>query len=155
MVINTVTEASGLIIGSLFWVVCKANSSKAGSGSIDVSRAMRNLVIMLFGELVISDTVVAYLSYKFASRYVISIAHEWEGFKATQRRALSGLIVLVSLMSIKVFISIPQMLCLTSLMPDEENWALTQCPPIDDELRNMTNLVRVDDVFLTEWGDIT
>ena len=51
MIINTITEASGLIVGSLFWICCNANPSAAGGGGIHLSQAMVNFVIMLFGEV--------------------------------------------------------------------------------------------------------
>ncbi|GMI25269.1 hypothetical protein TrCOL_g6809 [Triparma columacea] len=67
MIINTITEASGLVVGSLFWICLNANPSTPGGGGIELSQAMINLVIMLFGELVLSDSVVAYVSHKFSS----------------------------------------------------------------------------------------
>ena len=154
MIINTITEASGLIVGSLFWICCNANPSTAGGGGIDMSQAFVNLIIMLFGELVLSDSVVAYISYKFSSRYITSIAHEWEGFRETQRPAIKGLIAIIALISSFVIMFIPTSLCLSSLMPNEEEWALTQCLPLWG-VRNITNLLSVDDMYLTEWGDIT
>ncbi|GMI04561.1 hypothetical protein TrRE_jg7786, partial [Triparma retinervis] len=39
MIMNTITEASGLIVGSLFWICCHANPSTAGGGGIDMSQA--------------------------------------------------------------------------------------------------------------------
>ncbi|GMH62375.1 hypothetical protein TrRE_jg9727 [Triparma retinervis] len=151
MIMSTITEASGLIIGSLFWIGCNANPSNAGAGGPQVSQALINLCIMLFGELVLSDTIIAYLSHKFESRYVISIAHEWEGFRETQRRAIVGLVLIVTIISSSMILIIPPNLCLTSLMSAEEDWALTACPDIT---RNITNLLRVDAMFLTEWGGL-
>jgi hypothetical protein len=106
-------------------------------------------------QLVLSDCVVAYVSHKFASRYVVSIAHEWEGFKETKKGAIVGMIALVTFTSLATIIKIPDSLCLTSQMPNEGDWALTQCPDISEGTRNITNLLRVDDMFLTEWGEIT
>ena len=154
VIVNTITEASGLVVASLFWIGCNANPSTAGGGSIDMSQALTNFVIMLFGELVLSDSAVAYISHKFASRYMISIAHEWEGFRETQRSAILGLIIIVSLISSSLILSIPNKLCLTSDMSAEEDWALTACPVLNRKLRNVTNLLRVDDMFLTEGGDL-
>ena len=161
MIINTITEASGLVVGSLFWICCNANPSTPGGGGIELSQAMINLVIMLFGELVLSDSIVAYVSYKFSSRYVISIAHEWEDFWETRRRAIISLVAILSFLSSGLILKISDRFCLTSIMPHEEDWTLTQCIDLTDELRgNIRNLVRVDDMFLTEdgaidspWGD--
>ena len=150
MIINTITEASGLVVASLFWIGCNANPSQADGDSIEVSQAMINLAIMLFGELVISDSAVAYISHKFESRYIISIAHEWEGLRDTQRRAVKGIVVIVCLISSGVIMQIPNTLCLTSDMPAEEDWALTQCPEVEN--RTTTNVMRVDDMYKTPWG---
>ena len=153
MISNTITEASGLIVGSLFWICCNANPKTAGGGGIPLSQAIINFVIMLFGELVLSDSVVAYMSHKFKERYVIDIAHEWAGFRETQKSAILGLIAIVSLISSAVIMQIPEQFCLTSIMPNEEDWTLTLCPSFWSG-RNITNLIRVDDMYLTEWGDI-
>jgi hypothetical protein len=161
MIINTITEASGLVVGSLFWICCNAKPSTPGGGGIELSQAMINLVIMLFGELVLSDSVVAYVSYKLSSRYVISIAHEWEDFWEKRRQAIIGLVAILSFLSCGLILKISDRFCLTSIMPHEEDWTLTQCIDLTDELRgNIRNLVRVDDMFLTEdgaidspWGD--
>ncbi|GMH65263.1 hypothetical protein TrRE_jg4853 [Triparma retinervis] len=155
MIMTTITEASGLVVGSLFWICCNANPSSSGGESLDVSQAMLNFVIMLFGELVLSDSVVAYLSHKFESRYVISIAHEWEEFRQRQGKAIMGIIVIISFISSTAIMQIPNQLCLTSHMSHEEDWALTQCP----RLCNETILLRVEDMFLTEeweeWAPLT
>ena len=155
MIINTITEASGLVVGSLFWICCNANPSTPGGGGIELSQAMINLVIMLFGELVLSDSVVAYVSHKFSSRYVISIAQEWEGFWETRRRAVIGLVAILSFISGAIVLQILRRFCLTSIMPREEDWTLTQCMDLTWEVRNIRNLVRVDDMFLTEDGVLT
>ena len=128
MIMNTITEASGLIVGSLFWICSNANPSASGGKGLDVSQAILNFFVMLFGELVLSDSVVAYISHKFESRYVISLAHEWEDFRETQRTAKMGLIVIISMISSVAIMQIPNRLCLTSHMSNEEDWTLSQCP---------------------------
>jgi hypothetical protein len=106
---------------------------------------------MIFGELVLSDSVVAYISHKFSTRYIVSLAHEWEEFRATQGRAKLGMIFIGSIISSTVILTIPPRLCLTSSVQNEDDWTLTQCPDMTWEIRgNTTNLLRIDDMFLNE-----
>lgn len=125
MIMNTITEASGLVVGSLFWICCKANPSTSDGRSLNLSQALSNFAIMLFGELILSDFIVAYTSHFFSSRYIISIANEWEHFRETQNFTKNSFIVIMSLISSAVILQIPMNLCVTG---STKEWALTQCP---------------------------
>ena len=84
MTMLTITEAASLLISSSFWPVMNANPQEPGSPSIPVSQTLKSLAIMLVGELVVTDGVVAYISNKSKKRYVVNLAVGWLDLSATR-----------------------------------------------------------------------
>ena len=85
MFMLTITEASGLLSSSIFWLLMSANPNEPGSPSIPARQTITNLFIMLFGEFVITDGAIAYASHKFRGRYIVDLAVEWEETRAKRK----------------------------------------------------------------------
>ena len=105
---------------------------------------------MLFGELVVSDGLTAWLSYRFPTRYKNSIALQWQVYKRNRNWSIVSIIVGVALISSAMIMQIPKSLCLTSNVSNEKEWALTQCP--ERVNRTISDWIRVDDMYYTDWG---
>ena len=148
MFMLTISEATSLLVSSLFWLLMDANPNVPGSPKIPVSQTLKTLVIMLIGELFVTDGIVAYVSNKFEDRYVVDLASAWKDLRTNRKHLLWLLTLLVSLLGYLVIFVIPRNLCYTSNLHDEANWALTSCP---DFPKNITEMARVSAEYQLEW----
>ena len=148
MVMISITEAAGLLNSSIFWLLMSANPNEPGSPPVPVRQTLINLAIMLFGELIVTDGAIAYVSHTFRDRYVLNLAASWEQIRSKQQRLLWVLVALTSMVATFVLIDFPQYLCFTSPIEDESTWALTSCPEIP---RNISDVGRVSMQYQEHW----
>ena len=148
MLMLTITEATGLLTSSFFWLLMKANPNEAGSPAIPDAQTMTSLGIMLFGEIIVTDGAIAYASNKFQGRYVVNLASAWTELTEDGANIIWFLVALVSLMSAFVILNLPTNMCFTSLVLDEENWTLTACPGVPMDIGEMT---RVSASYQPAW----
>jgi len=136
------TEGSAIWVSTLYYLVMNVSPGAPGSRAITVQQSIINLAIMLFGELIVTDSLVAYFARNF-SRYVNDPAREWAGFRK-RRRLVFGINATISLVSIFVVAAQPAFMCYTIWVGEEDaDWVITTCP---SPPKNITELVRA-------WGE--
>ena len=147
MIILTITEAMSLLVSSTFWLLMNANPGNPGSAAIPVSQTLFNFGVMAFGEFIVTDGAIAYVSNKFKKRYCVDLGVAWKEFLDKRRSALmTGLVMCWCFCSVPV-LNFPTHMCYTSPANDESNFALTSCPkPV-----NITEMTRVSSQYQDEW----
>ena len=90
-----------------------ANPSEPGSPKIPVSQTLSTLVIMLVGELAVTDGFIAYVSNKFKKRYIVDLAAPWKDIW-TKRRLLWAFAAIIALCSVPIISNLPTNMCYTS-----------------------------------------
>ena len=133
------SEASALLCSSSFWLLMDANPSEPGSPMIPASQTLKTLAIMLAGELVVTDSAVAYASNKFKKRYIVDVAAAWNDIW-TKRRLLWSFVATMTLTATCITTKLPLNMRYTSRADDEPNLALTSCPTPPT---NVTQITRV------------
>ncbi|GMH72124.1 hypothetical protein TrRE_jg12783 [Triparma retinervis] len=147
MIVLTISEAAALIVSSTFWLVMNANPGEPGSEGIPIEQTLLNFGVMLFGELVLTDGIVAYASHKFKNRYCVNLAVAWRACAERRKYLLVGAMVMYWCFSLVTVQNIPTHMCYTSPANDESNFALTSCPkPV-----NITEMTRVSAQYQDEW----
>ena len=148
MIMLTISEASGLLVSSAFWLLMEANPSEPGSSKIPVAQTLKTLAIMLVGELVVTDGIIAYVSNKFKKRYIVDLAVAWHDLVTNRKKLIWAFVAIISMASFTILISLPLNMCFTSLADDESNFALTSCPDVP---KNITEMSRVSLGYQEEW----
>ena len=148
MIMMTISEAAGLLASSAFWLVMDANPSSPGSPKIPVAQTLKTLAVMLIGELMVTDGIVAYVSNKFKKRYIVDLAAAWHDHVTNRKALLLAFVAMVSMASVTSVINLPTNMCYTSMAYDEPNVALTSCPSIP---KNITEMSRVSLGYREEW----
>ena len=148
MIMITIAEAAGLLASSFFWLVMDANPSEPGSPKIPTAQILKTLAIMLVGELVVTDGIIAYVSNKFKKRYIVDLAAAWQDLRTNRKKLIWTFVAIVSMMSIPVINTLPGNMCYTSPVDDEANWAVTSCPDVP---KNITEMSRVSLEYQAEW----
>ena len=106
------------------------------------------LAIMVIGELVVTDGIVAYVSNKFKTRFFVDLAAAWRDLRSKRKGLLWVIVALMSLSSSSTIANLPTNMCYTSPMEHEANWALTSCPM---PKTNVTDMQRVSLLYQEEW----
>ena len=70
LVVMSFTEANSIVVTSLYYILMNVSTGSPGSGAIPLWPNLANLCIMLIGELVVIDGVIAYCARNF-SRFTI------------------------------------------------------------------------------------
>ena len=148
MIMITISEAAGLLASSAFWLLMDANPSEPGSPKIPVAQTLKTLAIMLVGELVVTDGIIAYVSNKFKKRYIVDLAAAWHDLVTNRKKLIWAFVAIVSMVIIPVAINLPTNMCFTSLADNEANFALTSCPAVP---KNITEMSRVSLGYQEEW----
>ena len=78
MLMLGLSEGFSIIIATASNVANRVNYGPAGSPKVLHSQNAINLVVMLIGELVVTEGLIANLSKKWSKRYIIDIAEEWD-----------------------------------------------------------------------------
>ena len=112
-----------------------------------------NFAIMLFGELVVSDGIVAWLARTFKKRYVIDPSLEWSRMKTRAQGFLSVAVVFLSVSSCTMMpLFFWNQGCITAYMGEEEEWSITSCPAVPT---NITQMLKVGESWRDEWLAVT
>jgi len=80
----TLAECASLFCSSLFWLVNTASPGPPGSAAVAKSRTVINFLVMLFGELFVTDGLLAVFSH-YSTRYRVDVGYEWEALKKNKR----------------------------------------------------------------------
>lgn len=104
-----------------------------------------NFIIMLFGELVVTDSLIGWMARRFTSRYVIDPTIEWQRMKKRGTGFLKIAVFVVAIYfpswcATTIWING----CVTAPVGNEEEWAVTSCPAVP---LNITEMSRVGDSF--------
>ncbi|GMH73222.1 hypothetical protein TrST_g7039 [Triparma strigata] len=142
------SEALALLVSSYFWLLMRANPGDPGSPAIPISQTLTNMCIMLFGELVVTDSIIGYASHTF-QRYPVDLPLSWRDFKTSRRHRLRYFTVIMSIYTSSVVLNLPLNMCYTSRGDDERNWALTSCPAFP---KNITEMSRVGELYEEGYG---
>ena len=119
-------------------------SSIGALGSpLPVSRVLTNFAIMIIGEWIVTDSIAAYCSHHWVSRYTTNIPQAWQRIRR-KKRQVAWLVAVGVLVSMLVIIIIPDEQCYTSASQGDE-WVLGQCPEPPESIANMQ---KVGDEFL-------
>jgi hypothetical protein len=125
-------------------MIMNAAPGDPGSKSIPLSQSLFNLAVMLFGEVILTDGIVAYMA-RHSSRYHNDPALEWAEFKKRKRVAIA-IAVIAMMLSTAYSTQFLQKLCYTATGDDA--WNIATCPPPP---QNITEMSRVGESFLPLW----
>ena len=124
-----ISEATSICISSMFWVVLRLNASAPGARPLPKAQIAINTFIMVFGEVVITDGAIAWLSSTY-KKYKVDVTKEWAWEK--KKYPVFWFFVMVSAaFTPLVFIAdAPLEFCITSETLDVrlEDWSLSTCP---------------------------
>ncbi|GMI18760.1 hypothetical protein TrLO_g14382 [Triparma laevis f. longispina] len=137
MIMIGISEAASIVTSSSFWLITNINpGAPPGSSRLPQSQIVINLFIMLFGEVVLTDFLVAWASVKFT--YKVDILKEWQNMKKAGTVFIAAFVCVLSMQPLFVLINITSVLCYTSLTDDLDAWTVTKCskdPIATDVLR--------------------
>lgn len=144
LVIMSITEGTSIFASSAFWMILNVAPGGPGSSSIPLSQSIVNLAIMLFGELVLTDGIIAYMA-RHSARYRNDPALEWAEYKK-RKRLMVGISAVVTVLT-TAYTTIPiEGFCYTATGDDTWNFATCPAPP-----QNITELSRVGESFEGIW----
>ena len=130
LTIMSLSECSSILITTCFWSILNINPLSPGSEPIPLSQSVKNLIVMLIGELIITDSATAYLGRK-VSFYCIDPGHQWDLFMNNRRIFRIGVLCMISLAVLPPITNIPTIFCYTSWKGSEseiDDFVLTMCP---------------------------
>jgi len=146
----SLSECTSILASATFWLVGNANPAAPGSNAIPADQTLRNLAIMLAGELVLTDGLIAYIG-RHSTRYKLDPVRDWKDFKASKAIFLGSLACITLNISSQIVSVSANNMCLTSWLGEEEmDWVMTSCPPIPRDIHDM---VRVGSFYRngTKW----
>ncbi|GMI38261.1 hypothetical protein TeGR_g4275 [Tetraparma gracilis] len=149
VIMMSIGEATSIITSAAFFFLMRVNPASAGSAKIPYSQTTINLLIMIFGEVILSDVIVAYMSNANKSLYKVNLVKEWHDIKE-QPAFLAGTAALAALLSVLAVVSTTKNMCITSRYETQDEWVLTTCPTIPG---NITEVGRsgVGEDYVEEW----
>ena len=135
---------------SVYWYFNRVNPSGLGAvvGALPRGAVLTNFLVMVTGEWLVTDSIIAYLSHHFTSRYDNNIPEVrrrvyrparngafltprsfqcWE-FLRVKKNFFAGLFLIAIWMPTLVLTSIDYAMCLTSRLETESDWVLGRCP---------------------------
>ena len=148
MMMLTISEAAALLTSTLFWLLLDANPGKPGSPKIPIAQTLSTLAVMLVGEFIFTDGIIAYASNKYKERYIVDLSAAWQDLRTKKNKLIWYLVLIISAVSVPVMGNLPINLCYTSPIDDMDNFALTSCPEIP---RNITEMSRVSEQYQALW----
>ena len=136
ILVLSLVEASSIIVSIAFVKIWNINFGPAGGAGISNRMLGINLTVMMFGEVVLSDGFVSYLSSRWKNRYLFDISEEWERRDRFIFRCFY--VILASLPFACIQPTIGNM-CYTSYVGTENylNPVLTTCPLVPGSIDDM------------------
>jgi len=144
-----ISEATALVVSTCFWLLMHANPSLPGSAAISTSQTLLNAVIMLIGEVVVTDGIIAFLSNKLKSRFRVDLAAAWAHMKAEKKVLLLAITATVGFTSLTALAPVGTTLCFTSRAETEADWVMTGCP--ESGRRDIAIFARVGEKWQELW----
>ena len=78
MIITGICEATSIFVALAIWLLNPANPGRLGAdGRMSVSGLCANFVVMLVGEWLLTDSLIAYISHHF-KRYQLNVTATWQ-----------------------------------------------------------------------------
>ena len=146
IIISSLGEASALIVSTAETILSRVSlGAIPGSPRKALGLIWANFIIMLFGELVVTDSLIGWMARRFTSRYVIDPTIEWQRMKKRGTGFLKIAVFVVAIYfpawcALTIWING----CVTAHVGNEEEWAVTSCPAAPS---NITEMSRVGDSF--------
>mmetsp|Transcript_16015 Transcript_16015/g.29987 ORF Transcript_16015/g.29987 Transcript_16015/m.29987 type:complete len:587 (+) Transcript_16015:165-1925(+) len=139
LIMIAVAEAAAIFSSSLFFYALQINPAEPGSKALSDGTVIKNFVVMLFGEFVLTDAVLAVASH-FLHRYRNDVAAQWAYFNE-RRGFITAMVVLMNMMTCMLIVWVPLTLCLTSRADENiQDWVLTQCPAMPTNITDMSQV---------------
>ncbi|GMH88760.1 hypothetical protein TrST_g6201 [Triparma strigata] len=139
LIMIAVAEAAAIFSSSLFFYALQINPAEPGSKALSDGTVIKNFVIMLLGEFVLTDGVLAVASH-FLHRYRNDVAAQWAYFNE-RRGFIAAIVVLMNMLTCMMIVWVPLTLCLTSRADENiQDWVLTQCPAMPTNITDMSQV---------------
>ena len=84
MLMISLGEAASIIVSCFFWLFMGVNPATPGARPLSTNTVMINTLIMVIGEIFVTDGIVAYASNKM-TKYKMDVAKDWVYEKAKRR----------------------------------------------------------------------
>ncbi|GMI55487.1 hypothetical protein TeGR_g625, partial [Tetraparma gracilis] len=145
----SICECSSIFVSTSMFLFLGINPGAPGSRTIPVGQTLVNLFVMLFGELILTDAIIAYTARHW-KRYQNDPIKEWDALKK-HKGLLRGFIATTACVGAASLLAFPNNFCYTSWRGEGEptgedrEWVLTQCPVPPE---NATDLILVGDYYL-------
>ena len=157
MVVFIIAEASALVVSTSFWLLMHANPAKPGSYAIPVSQTIINFFVMIVGECIVTDGIIAILSHHLTSRFKVDLPATWKHMKQYKSKMLVAIVATISLNSFVVLAPVGTTLCFThrvdttveELVVEVEDLVMTSCP---EPPENVTQFDLVGRMFYEQWS---
>ena len=147
IIILGVIEAFSIIVVGAFLLSVPINfAGVPGSEALSQKQLGINIVVQLFGELLVTDGIVAYLSAKWAKSYPVDISVYWH---RRDRVVYGAALVLISVFPLSPLQGFAGFTCFTSKdvgdgLGIDKDYVLQICPlPV-----NITDMASVGEKFL-------
>jgi len=156
VVVGGLIEASSILtVGAMLLSIPRNMAGEAGSEAVPQIQLVINILVQLFGELIVTDGLIAYASMTFTSTYTIDITQYWI------KRDHSVYLAVFAYIAFSQYYfceALGQFSCFTSVLDDEgggegsDDWVVQICPlpPLD-----ITDMQQVGEKFLEEWRNAT
>ena len=145
MIILQIAESASLLASSAFWLVYRINPAGLGVevGPLSDSDVLINGLIMLAGEWIVADSIIAYVSHHWTTRYTNNVPQAWRK-RRLNKTFVYMLVVIGALYCVTTQRGVLWEMCITSMLMSEQDWVIGQCPapPL-----NTTEITRVGGTF--------
>jgi hypothetical protein len=127
----SIFECTSIFASSGLFLFLSINPGQPGSRAIPLEQSLVNLAVMLFGELVVTDAIIAYAARRWSSKND-PIKHFFTLKK--RKRLLWGIIATEACVLSASLLAFPNNFCYTSWRGggeptgEDREWVLTQCP---------------------------
>lgn len=141
IITHSMLEIMSLVVCSVLALSLRLNSGdKPGDKKLGTALVLTNLVIMLVGEVVVSDGLVQLMARMLKKRYVIDPGQEWNNIKTRGRSFLVIMGCIATAQTIHLMMG--QVMgctgCITAIEEEHwAHWAVTQCPPPPEDCEEM------------------
>jgi hypothetical protein len=141
LIVMSLAEGCSIIVVAAFVALVPISFGEPGTPPISLHVCLRNAVIMIVGELFVTDGIISVVSAKLGHRrgYIVDIALSWK----SRRKHYGWYCVILVFFPLVAFNFVLKSLCYTSHFHSEddyiEGFALTSCPAQPTDASNMMN----------------